>query len=406
VSSNRRTDAQQANNSPLPIANPVKPCTIFGRILLLLLLLLFFHFLLNNFPSTLCEMRPISPASFLLMIGRTQVPLPGGVGQTFHPRGVGQTFHPGGVGQTFHPGGVGQTFHRSIRKYSCLIQTSSSLKSKLFPDSLQTFSRLSPQSSVFSRDYNEHHRASSFKGNNFDGRRSFISSSFLFKTHYETLQLTSDAKPKEIKNAFYRLSKKYHPDLNPGDRKAEEMFKAVSAAYNVLGDASAKAQYDRDLASSSSSSWSSSRTSQSHGTRKESSSYESADWRYMDNERFKREQEEVWRRIKEHEEKFGGGDFRRQASDSGFGNFKRTGRFDRWTPPKGAEQTFKDQQYQEYADYRDRQYGYDSRKRNKSPLRNMSIWQVLAISFFVSLFFSVAFPSDLHSPYQGRGPPR
>lgn len=66
-------------------------------------------------------------------------------------------------------------------------------------------------------------------------------------THYETLGLEPKARPAEIKRAYRRLARRYHPDINPGDRRAEERFKMVNEAYAVLGDAQRRRAYDRDL---------------------------------------------------------------------------------------------------------------------------------------------------------------
>ncbi|HKQ96455.1 MAG TPA: J domain-containing protein [Candidatus Polarisedimenticolia bacterium] len=65
--------------------------------------------------------------------------------------------------------------------------------------------------------------------------------------HYEVLGLTRKARAAEIKRAYKRLARQHHPDLNPGDRKAEERFKAIAEAYDVLGDAQKKKAYDREL---------------------------------------------------------------------------------------------------------------------------------------------------------------
>ena len=65
--------------------------------------------------------------------------------------------------------------------------------------------------------------------------------------HYEVLGLTRKARAAEIKRAYRRLARQHHPDLNPGDRKAEERFKAIAEAYDVLGDAQKKKAYDREL---------------------------------------------------------------------------------------------------------------------------------------------------------------
>jgi molecular chaperone DnaJ len=62
---------------------------------------------------------------------------------------------------------------------------------------------------------------------------------------YKVLGVDKKASPDEIKKAYRKLARKYHPDRNPGDAKAEERFKEVSAAYDVLGDADKRKQYDR-----------------------------------------------------------------------------------------------------------------------------------------------------------------
>jgi len=62
---------------------------------------------------------------------------------------------------------------------------------------------------------------------------------------YLTLGINRTASPREIKNAFRKLALKYHPDKNPGDKTAEERFKEINNAYEVLGDESARKQYDR-----------------------------------------------------------------------------------------------------------------------------------------------------------------
>jgi DnaJ-class molecular chaperone len=62
---------------------------------------------------------------------------------------------------------------------------------------------------------------------------------------YETLGVKPDATAEEIRAAYRKLAKQLHPDLNPGDRQAEEKFKTVAAAYDILGDADKRARFDR-----------------------------------------------------------------------------------------------------------------------------------------------------------------
>lgn len=65
------------------------------------------------------------------------------------------------------------------------------------------------------------------------------------KNLYDVLGVKKGATSDEIKKAYRKLTKSLHPDLNPGDEKAEEQFKAVSAAYDILGKADKRQQYDR-----------------------------------------------------------------------------------------------------------------------------------------------------------------
>ncbi len=61
---------------------------------------------------------------------------------------------------------------------------------------------------------------------------------------YETLGITKTATAEEIKKAYRNQAFKYHPDRNPGNKEAEEKFKKISAAYEVLGDETKRRQYD------------------------------------------------------------------------------------------------------------------------------------------------------------------
>jgi len=65
-----------------------------------------------------------------------------------------------------------------------------------------------------------------------------------YPEYYNELGVSPSADMKEIKRAYYKLAKKYHPDLNPGDKKAEEKLKKINAAYDVLGDMAKRAEYD------------------------------------------------------------------------------------------------------------------------------------------------------------------
>lgn len=64
------------------------------------------------------------------------------------------------------------------------------------------------------------------------------------KNYYEILGVPENASAGEIRKAFRRLAKKYHPDVNPGDRNAETRFKEANEAHEVLGDEKKRGQYD------------------------------------------------------------------------------------------------------------------------------------------------------------------
>ena len=63
--------------------------------------------------------------------------------------------------------------------------------------------------------------------------------------YYQTLGVSKTASDAEIKKAYRRLAKKFHPDRNPGDEKAEAQFKQVGEAYAVLSDAEKRQVYDQ-----------------------------------------------------------------------------------------------------------------------------------------------------------------
>ena len=62
---------------------------------------------------------------------------------------------------------------------------------------------------------------------------------------YQELGVSKGASADEIKKAFRKLAKELHPDKNPGDKAAEERFKRITAAFDLLGDAEKRAKYDR-----------------------------------------------------------------------------------------------------------------------------------------------------------------
>ena len=65
-----------------------------------------------------------------------------------------------------------------------------------------------------------------------------------FKDYYSTLGVGKAATEKEIKQAYRKLARKHHPDVNPDDKKAESQFKEINEAYQVLGDPAKRKKYD------------------------------------------------------------------------------------------------------------------------------------------------------------------
>ncbi|HEV8572739.1 MAG TPA: molecular chaperone DnaJ [Actinomycetota bacterium] len=72
-----------------------------------------------------------------------------------------------------------------------------------------------------------------------------VNRDWLEKDYYAVLGVAKNASHQEIRKAYRGLAQKLHPDANPGDRAAEERFKELSAAYDVLGDVKKRKEYDR-----------------------------------------------------------------------------------------------------------------------------------------------------------------
>ena len=66
-----------------------------------------------------------------------------------------------------------------------------------------------------------------------------------YKDYYETLGVSRNAGTDDIRKAYRKLAMQYHPDRNPGDKQAEERFKEINEAYQVLNDSQKRAHYDR-----------------------------------------------------------------------------------------------------------------------------------------------------------------
>ena len=71
------------------------------------------------------------------------------------------------------------------------------------------------------------------------------SENWLTDDFYKTLGVSEDASESDIKKAYRKLSRKYHPDLNPDDKQAEKKFKEISEAYDVLSDKKQREEYDK-----------------------------------------------------------------------------------------------------------------------------------------------------------------
>lgn len=65
-----------------------------------------------------------------------------------------------------------------------------------------------------------------------------------FRNYYDILGVPREASPEDIKTAYRKLARRYHPDLNPGDKSAEDKFKDIGEAYEVLFDIDKRSQYD------------------------------------------------------------------------------------------------------------------------------------------------------------------
>ena len=65
------------------------------------------------------------------------------------------------------------------------------------------------------------------------------------RDYYEVLGVSKTADEAELKKAYRTLAKKYHPDMHPGDKEAEEKFKEASEAYEVLSNPEKRAKYDQ-----------------------------------------------------------------------------------------------------------------------------------------------------------------
>lgn len=87
------------------------------------------------------------------------------------------------------------------------------------------------------------------------------------KGPYEILEVSKTATADEIKKAYRKLAKKYHPDLNPGNKQAEVMFKEISEAYEILSNPLKRREYDAKIKQQPSQEPQQKHTEKSKGTR-------------------------------------------------------------------------------------------------------------------------------------------
>ena len=93
-----------------------------------------------------------------------------------------------------------------------------------------------------------YHCCSLFGFDNTNGKRNFSIGSVLGKkSHYDVLELTPKATQVDVKTAYYKLSKIYHPDKNKGSVDAAEKFRDINSAYEILGNYKLRRLYDKGI---------------------------------------------------------------------------------------------------------------------------------------------------------------
>lgn len=78
-------------------------------------------------------------------------------------------------------------------------------------------------------------------------RRNFVSTCINYRSHYDSLGITPHATQADVKTAYYKLSKMYHPDRNKGSDEANRKFRDITAAYEVLGNLKLRKLYDKGI---------------------------------------------------------------------------------------------------------------------------------------------------------------
>lgn len=132
-------------------------------------------------------------------------------------------------------------------------------------------------------------------------KRCFHSTANQRKNYYDILKLHERADKRMIKQSYYKLSKKYHPDLNPNNKEAHVKFLEINEAYAVLGNEANKRKYDNERVYGNSSSSTSATGSPSYSRTGGGNSYTQA-WRYRNRapkytgSASAKEQAEAWKR--------------------------------------------------------------------------------------------------------------
>ena len=96
------------------------------------------------------------------------------------------------------------------------------------------------------RIFHEHHTLENRLFHITSNTSAFHTSTIYRKDYYDVLNIKRDSSPQEIKLAYYKLSKQYHPDVN-NSKNAENNFKEIQEAYGILGDELHKREYDESL---------------------------------------------------------------------------------------------------------------------------------------------------------------
>lgn len=102
------------------------------------------------------------------------------------------------------------------------------------------------------------------------------------KDYYRILEINKDATSKDIKAKFKSLARKYHPDLNPNNKEAEESFKEINEAYSVLSNEEERKKYDNKLNGAFNSNKESKKEAKKQSTKRSDINFENIDKSFED----------------------------------------------------------------------------------------------------------------------------